>query len=1026
MIIIKKKYYFLLFLIILVNKLYPEQNFDVQTAYTLTLPPFGKFEVTGTVDIPNVNFTLAGSKNKIFNLGFLEIENPTISISNKKGLGASAKVNILDKSATLSMIEFIPNKIVSYKIKPENLINIAITPWNNIDINYFIFSITNNFYELTSDVSIFGHDAKFIFAKKRPPVKIDGTEQEIIKNPIKEPAKNIIEVKTLDEIKQDLDSYAQITLNSLTPADLIESAKNTDINLISLQDSTFLITDPFNKLAKHNIKIFCTANFEKLKLPKAFNLSKLDAQIDLNQEGFVLTTQLKDTNILENINLEEITLKVIVPKRQTKTITPNQQAQPTQQPVNKPSIFLSGIANLDLPLIGKLKTQFNAIYDKNKFNFYLDINKEINLENIASLQNCSLNFSSDGNIEIVGQTKILDLNLIGKLKLSKTAPAKPAQTQQTIITPETSSSAQATSEPNLVAQEPQTYTKFGNYYIEFSAQGLGTVKPFEKISGVNNIKQIRDISITDPAVTIGSDKLIKFSGLTDILNFKSNSTIEIKSTKEITLKCQAPENWRISDAITTLQGSFFDELDLSNIKIIISSYTHFDPNLKIIINNGFNMLAGTQLTGGVFNSAKVLMGDIKKQLTVAGSFGDSPTDTYLAIAIPVPEIKLSEKALLQNISFVLVGKGPAMGFKTRILIRPSEQDSELIFTGEIAIQTTPPSGVLKATMQGEWENPLGIKGISLSDLAAQIAITLTPPTPTPSTIGLTGLLKLSKNKKIFVATNYSIDGQIVLMGEYDGDILLEDILAIPAKLNPNINIKKLKNKVPDMGFRDTLFKFAPLPTKIGEIEFDQGISLAGKLFFLDKEAFINLNLNSDGLIAQGYIPEFNIGPIKISGTGLDGIYGTKDDGATLDLMLTPEDQHLLISGLADILIAKGQTDILINKNKVNMFLLGQLFKVFETKFEIESVGSLKELDKLDLIFKATLNNDLNDFLIKNIIKYLNIFDSSVKNTITENIQKLDNIDSKIDSLDIQIKEKKAKIKEYEKIKTAKKNYKGLI
>ncbi|MFH1461968.1 MAG: hypothetical protein ABIF12_03420 [bacterium] len=1001
-------------------------NIDVETFYDLEMPPFGQFRISGIVDIQNLEFTLKGSpqKNK-YNLGLLTIENPFIQVTNKTGFGAKATVTIFGKKATLGILEFKPGKRIVYNITPANAINIPITPWQTVTIKNFTLLITPKTMELGATIQAFNHPNLIKFGISRP-------QQE--ESEVTAPA-----LEETESVEQP-NNYAEIILKEIKPSDILSYLSNSEFNNIEINNARFRIDNPFSKTAEHPITIECIINLEKLKLPLLTNISKIESLIEIDKTtGISIETKIPDTTIMETSILSDISLQIILPPKvatqQTGQSTPpapgTQTTRPQKKRVGKPSIFLSGIANLDLPLVGKFSSEFSSIYDKGIFNFETKINRNINFENIFDLKNVSLKYSSLGNFEIIGDTSLFDLDLIGSLKFSKTKTVTPSSQTQTQEIHETQ---QATPERNPTQTTPQTAEtqieqttrepkslKIGNYFVEFYAQAKTNkpIQPFAKIPAVKNIKQIANISIANPGVGMRPDKTLYITGQTDILSFKSDVILEVKNSKEITLKSRPPQDWRLSDAIEGLRETVFDEIDMSDIQIVISTFQHFDSNLNLTLNKGINFIAGAQLTGGAFNSAKSLISALDQKLRVAGSIGDSTSDLYFSASIPVKEITISEKAILKNISFFLSGDGPTVGLKTQIEIQPSKQDNFLLFSGSVSIDPTAGGLTLGASMIGTWKHALGIKGIDLSS----VGITATLPSLT--NMGLTGILYFGKNKEIKLAAKYSIDGQIVLMGEYSGQILLEDLIAIALKTNSNLDIDKLKNKLPDIGFENLLFKFAPVATQIDEIPIDPGISLKGTIIVLNKRGSINLNIGSDGIFAQGVLDKFNIGPIEISGSGLDGIYGTIDDGPILDFILSPEEQHLILSGLMDLKIAKGQGDIHLGTDQIKIFLLAKLFNLFETTFDAYSIGSIKEPTKLDFIFKAEATNEINEYLIKKITEGLDIFGKAATNIKDqqEQINKLEEqIKVKQDSIN-QIEEDIKTLKdEYQKIKMAKKEY----
>lgn len=1006
------------------------KNIDVETFYDLEMPPFGQFRMSGIIDIQNFEFILKGSpkKNK-YNFGLLTIENPFIQVTNKKGFGVQANVTIFNQKAILGILEFKPGKRIIYNITPANVINIPITPWQTVTINNLTLLITPKTMELGATIQAFNKPNLIKFGINRP----NQIESEDA-------------IPTLEETEslESPNNYAEIILKEIKPADILSYLSNSEFNNIEINNARFRIDNPFSKTAEHTITIECIINLEKLNLPLLTNITQIKSLIKIDKTtGISIETKVPDTTIMENSQLSDISLQIIIPPKittqQTEESTSSEtetQSTPAQRKqIEKPSIFLSGIANLDLPLVGKISSNFSSTYEKGVFNFETQLDKEVNFEKIFTLKNVALKYSSQGNFQVTGQTSISGLDLIGTLKFSKTPPKSTTPTSQpTEDTPEQQTAPQVTQENQQTqnqtspTQEEETnptkelkYLKIGQYFVEFSAKSLSD-KPIKPFKNIISIKQIADIEISNPGIGMRPDKTFYITGQTNILNFKSNVQLEIKSKNEITLKSNPPQKWRLSQAIKGLKNTLFDELDLSDIKIIVTTFPHFDPELGITLNKGFNLLAEANLSGGKFAGAKNLFSTLDQKLKLAGSFGDSVSDIYFSVALPVKELNLSDKAVLQNVSFFLSGEGPAIGLKAQILIKPSKEDNELLFTGSIAIDTATSvgGGTLSATLQGEWPHPLGIKGINLSDVAVEGTL------PGLTNLGFTGTLLIGKNKKIIIGSKYSVDGQIVLLGEYQGKILLEDLIGIILKSNPNTTINKFKDKFPDIGFQDILFKFAPLAAQIGEISFDPGISLKGSLIILNKTGKINLNLSSEGIFAQGSLDKFKLGPIEINGSGLDGIPNTYDDGPVIDFVLSPETQHLILSGLIDLKILKGQADIHLNSDAINIYLLGNLFNLFETTLEAYSVGSIKQPDALDFLFKAQATNEINEYLIEQITKKLTIFEKST-DKITQQQTKINNLKNEIKNKTNSIKKINNEIKklkdEYQKLKAAKEEYK---
>ncbi|MBU4269538.1 hypothetical protein KJ644_00880 [Candidatus Dependentiae bacterium] len=1040
MVISNNKLFLLLHILFFLMPIFKINCIEVKVDYETEIPPFGNVLLSGNVDIENKKFTLSGTKNETFDLGFLKISNPLIGLSTQKEFSANATVNILGEKALLEIIKYIPNKIAIYKIDPTKKLIFPITPWTDIDIDSFIFLIKKDLYELQTNIKIFNQDAILKFGKKR--AVIQPVQPSIPQNITPPPNIQTPEAqKILPQVTPD--NYAEFSIKNLKPSDII---KNTVFDAIELQNASFKIDDPFTKGKDHPITIKCVANLKKLNIGLPIDLSKIESEIKLNKTtGFTLESKLKDLTISNNINLKQTNLTIIIPptiktqpikqpeqtpqtpgptNENTPTETPTEEIKPEIQPtaivpktVKKPSIFLSGKADLNLPILGELNSDFLAEYNNGIFTFKISIDprKKINIANIGTFEKCTLILSQTGNFEIQGEINLVDINWIGTLKFSKaTTP-----TTKTEI-PQTPNDQQPPQSEQISTQQPKSTFQTGGYTVEFSAIAKKEIFPFKNIAGLKEIAQLKNIKISNPGLSINTDKTFSILGQSELLGFKSNVTLEI-SNLGLTFKAFPPKGWKISDAIKPLEGTFFDKIDLSKTQIVISSFPHIDPKLNINLSKGINLAAVTNLADKTFTNAKNLIKGLGNQsLNLFGSLG-SLKDTKLAVTLPFKEIKLSDKAFLENISFFFTGSnlGPSMGLKTQIKIIPTQDDDPLLFTGAASIDMAKSGVILSGSMLGNWENPLGLDGITLSNIGCEVSL------PVLTNIGIAGSLIFDEKKAVSMATKYSTDGKIVLMGKYTGELLLEDILSIPAKANPNFDIKSFKKNFPDLGFYDSEFRFAPLPTKIGEIIIEPGISLKSHMkFFNDKEAFVNIGLGSTGLIAQGSMSEFELGPIKISGYGLDGEYNTKDDGPTIDFSITPETQHFMLSGLVDIRLASGQGDIYIGRDGVDIYLSAGLFDdLFEVNYKLKSV---KKDGHLDFDFSAALSNKLYDYLSQNIVKNLTIFKGEAKTKIESAINNLEKTDIKIKKINKDIKKKNKEIeklnKQYNQIAAAEEYY----
>jgi hypothetical protein len=538
------------------------------------------------------------------------------------------------------------------------------------------------------------------------------------------------------------------------------------------------------------------------------------------------------------------------------------------------------------------------------------------------------------------------------------------------------------------------------------------IQPFAQIPGIGKLPGVKDITIYDVGIGMSSDQKFTIEGTSTILNFSTNVSV-IKTNEGVILKASPPPGWKISQAFPILEGSLFEELDLSDIQIIISSTSYYDKELKAKIKKGFSVKSAVRVFNAQesFENTKIMLKDVPDQpLMLTGSIGKTLKETVLTVKIPT-NIKLSKTSSLENINLEINGDGPTVALLSQMRVKPTEKDTqELLFTGrtEISINPLKPYATFAGTMEGTWDKPLGIKNFSLSNLALEMAIKVAPPTPLPSGFGITGIMQLGKHE-VGMATKLSADGEIILRGSLN-ELSLTDLLSVANKFGLKIKLED----VPMLKLSDVEIYLAPEPGNIGEILFDKGLTIKGILDIFKEQATIYLTVDSTGIVAKGNVTDLQIGPLNVSGAGPDKEKGTEDDGPSINLTLTPQEQLFYISGLINLLGLETQADIHITPHKIFFETSGKFFKQFDLRFKGESSGSIKDTKTLDFKVHGKLEKTTEFSLNKEDLKQ-GIIDIDLE---IEKIEK--EFKEKAEAIEEKIEIREAELKERSKI------YKGLV
>jgi len=166
-------------------------------------------------------------------------------------------------------------------------------------------------------------------------------------------------------------------------------------------------------------------------------------------------------------------------------------------------------------------------------------------------------------------------------------------------------------------------------------------------------------------------------------------------------------------------------------------------------------------------------------------------------------------------------------------------------------------------------------------------------------------------------------------------------------------LDKILAGLPDIGFKNLKFNlnFA-VPDYFAKLAKDfeeNGIIYKGTMNIpalkLYGKAFVSIGRN--GLIGQASMKKWKFGPLLITGSGEDKIFGTEDDGPYLSLVITPSKQELTISGSANLFGSTGAGIFLdITKDGFTFDLEGKVLNALEAQIHAKTLENYSgfELD----------------------------------------------------------------------------------
>ena len=332
------------------------------------------------------------------------------------------------------------------------------------------------------------------------------------------------------------------------------------------------------------------------------------------------------------------------------------------------------------------------------------------------------------------------------------------------------------------------------------------------------------------------------------------------------------------------------------------------------------------------------------------------TPAYLVQAsIPIEKYIIDGanfKMRMARVSFGVTIKGqplePALVLSNEMIItlKKGDEVTNLVFTGGLKLESESVTGAF--TMQaeneepysslsgtvvskGEWKEPFGIPGITIRELALQAGLTYAAPWI--DNVGVHGNLKIGDiDGSISVLVDANDPDQFVLAGATEHITIFQVMScmcvptfvayqAIPA------SVKKVMDKFVNLSLENVKINIAPTAASIGAIDFEEGITIKGKLNAWGWNASVSLNVDyTEGLNVEGRMDNVRLANVlQITGA-------QQDPCPMLKLKLSPKEiPDLLVTGNVNLLGLSQELQIKGNENGFTFYFNRSLPTILEAK-----------------------------------------------------------------------------------------------
>ncbi len=453
-------------------------------------------------------------------------------------------------------------------------------------------------------------------------------------------------------------------------------------------------------------------------------------------------------------------------------------------------------------------------------------------------------------------------------------------------------------------------------------------------------------------------------GLVNVFVKQKNKTKKDNSKTDYIITINTPKDFRLSKLNSKLKG--LDRIPVGNQKIVISSAKKSKkesakiPSLSQLatkLKKGCNYITALDLTKLKLDH---LLG-IKK-LIVVSALSDQLTNIVLEGELGA-DLPLGPTTKLSGAIFRL--KPSPKDFAISLLgTMDAQLDQDLLnFKGGVELGLTDQSLNFLAIMQGNWNNPLGAKGLVMSDVGLQVGASFTTAPVLLPNVGLKGDIKVGNFTGAGALAFDTRNPSKSMMAVSFNKLILMDLLdlVVDPKITKKLS-KGMKKTLREFYLQDVKMEVVPQDIEVlgknyaAGFRTEGGISLAG----LTGAAKIDINYKNGMLLAG------EVEPIDLKVFELRGANGKKKPQLHLDLRKgkTPK---VLVNGLVNMLGLEAQTDVELLDNGFRFMIGGKIFNVFDGV--IEAKGSdLKKAGGMGL--KVKMKNDLLNFVDQGITNFV--------------------------------------------------------
>jgi hypothetical protein len=379
------------------------------------------------------------------------------------------------------------------------------------------------------------------------------------------------------------------------------------------------------------------------------------------------------------------------------------------------------------------------------------------------------------------------------------------------------------------------------------------------------------------------------------------------------------------------------------------------PDLfRMELDQGLNLFGALRLDSGILDSVRSAFAYTPKELLVNGVIGTKIFSGDLGAlqikgilaTIPVPSWMPNACKSIQPI--IELNGEPAVALSLTLKVGlPNNEKEPVDFQGKVVLPLGSNQTIeFVGCMNGTWEDPFGIEGLSIGDLVLKVVLG-------DPAFGLAGSFKIG-DKEVLLSAKIPLGasaGGVGFRGTIN-ELHLGDLVDLVGSMGGPVQTGDLP--LDQIGFRDVDIAIAGKTDK--DLGLMEGLTLKGKLDIIKKElGIVNIHVSKKlGITIQGSLKKLNLGPLELTGDGPDNKAGTEDDGPYVDAALTLSAAHFYLGGKVELLGISHEVQVVVAKSGLSFEFTDKIWKLYQANVLV--AGGLNFKDPKFRV-KAQLRSD---------------------------------------------------------------------